>query len=137
MAELLRQMIAQSTEDRHAEVDVEPWLVETLSQVTADGTRICSATRLIEDLGLDSLALAELGEHVAASTGREMTPEELGDLRTVEDLQQAIAQTRKRPRLPSYAKFAEPYTPAFCRARCAGWARRGARRAARTALGHG
>jgi len=91
VAELLGRMIAQSTEDRHGEVDVEPWLVETLSQVTADGTRICSATRLIEDLGLDSLALAELGEHVAARTGREMTPEELGNLRTVEDLQQAIA----------------------------------------------
>ena len=111
VAELLGRMIAQSTEDRHGEVDVESWLVETLSQVTADGIRICSATRLIEDLGLDSLALAELGEHVTARTGREMTPEELGNLRTVEDLQQAIAQSARRPRMPSYAHLAEPYTP--------------------------
>jgi long-chain acyl-CoA synthetase len=111
VAGLLRRMIAQGSEDRHADVDVEPWLVETLSQVTADGAKICSATRLIEDLGLDSLALAELGEHVAARTGREITPEELGNLRTVEDLQQAIAQSSRRPRLPSYAHLAEPYTP--------------------------
>ena len=110
VAELLGRMIAQSTEDRHGDVEVEPWLVETLSQVTADGTRISSATRLIEDLGLDSLALAELGEHVAARTGREMTPEELGNLHTVEDLQQAIAHSARRPRLPSYAHLAEPYT---------------------------
>lgn len=111
VAELLSRMIAQSIEDRHADVDVEPWLVETLSQVTADGTQISSATRLIEDLGLDSLALAELGEHVAARTGRELTPEELANLHTVEDLQQAIAQGSRRPRLPSYAHLAEPYTP--------------------------
>jgi long-chain acyl-CoA synthetase len=111
VAELLGRMIAQSSEERHTEVDVEPWLVETLSQVTADGANISSATRLIEDLGLDSLALAELGEHVAERTGRELSPEELGNLRTVEDLQQAIAQGSKRPRLPSYAHLAEPYTP--------------------------
>ncbi|HZY60689.1 MAG TPA: AMP-binding protein, partial [Candidatus Binataceae bacterium] len=111
VAELLGRMIAQSTEDRHTEVDVEPWLVETLSQVTADVAQISSATRLIEDLGLDSLALAELGEHIAARTGRELTPEELGNLRTVEDLQQAIAQSARRPRMPSYAHLAEPYTP--------------------------
>ncbi len=111
VAELLSRMIAQSTTDRRAEVDVELWLVETLSQVTADGAKISSATRLIEDLGLDSLALAELGEHIAARTGRELTPEELGNLRTVEDLQQAIAQSSRRPRLPSYAHLAEPYTP--------------------------
>jgi long-chain acyl-CoA synthetase len=111
VAELLGRLIAQTTTERRAEVDVEPWLVETLSQVTADGAKISSATRLIEDLGLDSLALAELGEHVAARTGRELTPEELGNLRTVEDLQQAIAQGSRRPRLPSYAHLAEPYTP--------------------------
>ena len=112
VAELLSRMIEQqSGAERRADVDVEPWLVETLAQVTADAAKISSATRLIEDLGLDSLALAELGEHVAARTGRELTPEELGNLRTVEDLQQAIAQSSNRPRLPSYAHLAEPYTP--------------------------
>jgi long-chain acyl-CoA synthetase len=111
VAALLGKMIAQTTGERHADVDVEPWLVETLSQVTADGTQISSATRLIEDLGLDSLALAELGEHVAERTGCELNPEQLGNLRTVEDLQQAIALGSKRPRLPSYAHLAEPYTP--------------------------
>ena len=111
VVELLSRLIAQTTTDRRVEVDVEPWLVETLSQVTAGGAKISCATRLVEDLGLDSLALAELGEHVAARTGRELTPEELGNVRTVEDLQQAIAQSSKRPLLPSYAHLAEPYTP--------------------------
>ncbi len=111
VVQLLSRMIAQGGEERRGEVDVEPWLVETLSQVSADGANISSATRLIEDLGLDSLALAELGEHVAERTGRELSPEELGNLRTVEDLQQAIAQGSSRPRLPSYAHLAEPWTP--------------------------
>ncbi len=48
----------------------------------------------------------------AARTGREITPEELGNLRTVEDLQSGDAQSaRRRPRMPSYAHLAEPYTP--------------------------
>jgi len=111
VADILSRMIAQGSQERSAQVDVEPWLAETLSQVTADGAAITSATRLVEDLGLDSLALAELGEHVAERTGRELSPEELGNLRTVEDLQQAIAQSTRRPRLPSYAHMAEPYTP--------------------------
>ena len=37
----------------------------------------------------------------------------MGDLRTVEDLQRAARPGAERPRLPSYAKFAEPFTPAL------------------------
>ena len=70
------------------------------------------ATRLIEDLGLDSLALAEIGELIGERAGREIAPEEIADLRTVADLQILAAQpgSNGRQRVPSYAKFAEPYT---------------------------
>ncbi len=91
--------------------DIEPWLTDALAQISTDGSAISAATRLIEDLGLDSLALAELGEHLAVHTGRELTAEELGNIKTVGELQQAVSQSQNRPRLPSYARFAEPYTP--------------------------
>ena len=57
--------------------------------------------------------MAELAEHIAAHAERELSPEELGDLRTVDDLQRAVGQGQNRPRLPSYARFAEPFTPAL------------------------
>ncbi len=57
--------------------------------------------------------MAELAEHIAEHAGREIGPEETTDLRTVADLQR-LASTEAsngRYRLPSYAQFAEPYTP--------------------------
>ncbi|MGA7871383.1 MAG: 1-acyl-sn-glycerol-3-phosphate acyltransferase, partial [Candidatus Binatus sp.] len=64
--------------------------------------------------GLDSLALAEIGELIGERASREIAPEEIADLRTVADLQLLAAQPLSvsgRHRMPSYAKFAEPYTP--------------------------
>jgi long-chain acyl-CoA synthetase len=65
---------------------------------------------LIEDLGLDSLALAELGEHIAVKAGRELSAEELANVNTVDDLQRLVGEGQNRPRLPSYARLARPYT---------------------------
>ena len=42
--------------------EIAPWLAHALEQVAGGATEITPATRLIEDLGLDSLALAELAE---------------------------------------------------------------------------
>jgi long-chain acyl-CoA synthetase len=69
-------------------------------------------TRLIEDLGLDSLAMAEIGEIIGEHAGRDISPEEISDLRSVADLQRLASEpgANGRPRLPSYARFAEPYT---------------------------
>ncbi|MFI5353932.1 MAG: 1-acyl-sn-glycerol-3-phosphate acyltransferase, partial [Candidatus Binatales bacterium] len=109
---MLQQMVERK--DRPAAgdgADIEPWLADALAQVCEDGAGVNAATRLIEDLGLDSLALAELGEHLAVHTGRELTAEELSNIKTVGELQQAASQSQNRPRLPSYARFAEPYTP--------------------------
>ncbi|HVA81930.1 MAG TPA: 1-acyl-sn-glycerol-3-phosphate acyltransferase, partial [Candidatus Binataceae bacterium] len=93
--------------------EVEPWLAQALAQVSSEQITITPATRLIEDLGLDSLAMAELGEHIAEHAGHEVGPEEMSELRTVEDLQRvASAGTGTgRVRMPSYARFADPYTP--------------------------
>jgi long-chain acyl-CoA synthetase len=76
--------------------------------------RVTPGTRLIEDLGLDSLALAELAEHIGEHLGRDIGAEELGDLRTVDDLQTLAVNSNgaaARVPMPSYAKFAEPFTP--------------------------
>jgi long-chain acyl-CoA synthetase len=104
---------ARAEEHAVASVEVEKWLAHALAQVSNDGTRITPATRLIEDLGLDSLALAELAEHIGEHVGRDIGAEELGDLRTVDDLQKLAANSNAAARMPmpSYAKFAEPYTP--------------------------
>ena len=69
----------------------------------------------VEDLGLDSLALAEIGEIIGQRAGRDIAPEEVADLRTVADLQRIATQAggSGRIRMPSYAKFAEPYTLAL------------------------
>ena len=127
----LERMLETHAQERAAvSAEVEPWLAQALAQVASGTESITPATRLIEDLGLDSLALAELAEHIAAHAGREFSPAELGDLRTVDDLQRAVGQGQNRPRLPSYARFAEPFTPAFPGRSCA-WAKR--RFAARSA----
>ena len=56
--------------------------------------------------------MAEIGELIGERASREIAPEEIADLRTVADLQLLAAQPggNGRPRMPSYAKFAEPYT---------------------------
>ena len=97
-------------ESATASSEVESWLGQALAQVSSGIESITPATRLIEDLGLDSLAMAELAEHIASHAGRELSPEELSDLRTVDDLQRVVGQGQNRPRLPSYARFAEPFT---------------------------
>jgi len=75
----LRQML-QSTADQPfvaGSAEIEPWLAQALAQVSSDVVNLTPATRLIEDLGLDSLAMAELAEHIAEHAGREIGPEEL------------------------------------------------------------
>jgi len=96
-----------------ANSEVETWLAEALASVTTEPVNITPSTRLIEDLGLDSLALAEIGELIGERASRDIAPEEIGDLRTVADLQILATQPggNGRPRMPSYAKFAEPYIP--------------------------
>ena len=114
VAETLRQMLeTRADEQIAASAEVEDWLAHAIAQVSNETMRITPATRLIEDLGLDSLALAELAEHIGEHFGRELGVEELGDLRTVDDLQKLAANSNALPRvpMPSYAKFAEPFTP--------------------------
>jgi long-chain acyl-CoA synthetase len=111
---ILRQLLeARAEEQVAASAEVEKWLAHAIAQVSNDATRITPATRLIEDLGLDSLALAELAEHIGEHLGRDIATEELGDLRSVDDLQKLAANNHapSRVALPSYAKFAEPFTP--------------------------
>ncbi|HEX3408711.1 MAG TPA: 1-acyl-sn-glycerol-3-phosphate acyltransferase, partial [Candidatus Binataceae bacterium] len=108
---ILRRMV-EGHEDARITVslEIEPWLAEALAQV-ADGSRdISPATRLIEDLGLDSLALAELAEHIAVKAGRDLSAEELANVATVQDLQRMVSAGQNRPKLPSYERFAAPYT---------------------------
>jgi long-chain acyl-CoA synthetase len=110
VAAILERMVGRHmAESSSAGTEVEPWLAHALAQVAGEAGSISPGTRLIEDLGLDSLALAELSEQIAARSGRELSPEELANLRTVEDLQRAISDGRDRPRLPSYGQLARPY----------------------------
>ncbi|MGH7863537.1 MAG: AMP-binding protein, partial [Candidatus Binataceae bacterium] len=113
--------------------DVEGWLAEALAQVASEPIEITPATRLIEDLGLDSLALAELGERIGERAGREIGAEEMANLRTVADLEQVAraANGSVRVKLPSYARFADPYTPQLP-ARLRNLARAALRRTQRT-----
>ncbi|HZZ08398.1 MAG TPA: AMP-binding protein [Candidatus Binataceae bacterium] len=110
---LARRLESHAQESAALSSEVEPWLAQALAQVSSGIENITPATRLIEDLGLDSLAMAELAEHIAAHAERELSPVELADLRTVDDLQRAVGQGQNRPRLPSYARFAEPFTLAL------------------------
>jgi long-chain acyl-CoA synthetase len=111
----LRRMLDVRTGEANVDntnSEVETWLAEALASVTTEPVNITLSTRLIEDLGLDSLALAEIGELIGERASRDIAPEEIGDLRTVADLQLLATQPggNGRPRMPSYAKFAEPYT---------------------------
>jgi long-chain acyl-CoA synthetase len=115
VAATLRRMLDVRVADAETETtasEVETWLAEALASVATEPVSITPATRLVEDLGLDSLALAELGELIGERASREIAPEEIADLRTVADLQMLAAQPNGngRHRMPSYAKFAEPYT---------------------------
>ena len=117
VAATLRRMLEvragdAATEPDSANSEVETWLAEALIAIATEPINITPATRLIEDLGLDSLALAEIGELLGERASREIAPEEFADLRTVADLQLLATQPggNGRPRMPSYAKFAEPYT---------------------------
>jgi long-chain acyl-CoA synthetase len=115
VAATLRRMLEATADSPSisASGEIEPWLAQALAQVTSESANITPATRLIEDLGLDSLAMAELAEHIAEHAGREIGPEETTDLRTVADLQRlaSVESSAVRARMPSYARFAEPYTP--------------------------
>ncbi len=112
VAEIIRAMVDT---DRASEVsvgsEIEPWLADALVQLSTAKINITAGTRLIEDLGLDSLALAELGEHISGWAGRDISPEELSDIRSVDDLQKLVTTGQNRPKLPSYARFAQPFTP--------------------------
>jgi long-chain acyl-CoA synthetase len=123
----------ESAARAHPSADVEPWLAQALSQVAAEHGDITPSTRLIEDLGLDSLALAELVEHISEHAGREIAIEELSELRSVGDLQELASAegTVPRVRLPSYARFAEPFVPQIPEA-VRGLARGALRRAERS-----
>ncbi len=111
---LLRKML-EVRADETAAGEIEEWLADAIKQVSSEPVRITPATRLIEDLGLDSLALAELGEHIGDQVGREIGGEELSNISTVGDLQKLAAEGSGPARIamPSYAKFAEPFTPAL------------------------
>ncbi len=113
VAAMLRRMLeVRASVANTANSEVETWLAEALASVATEAVNISPATRLIEDLGLDSLALAEIGELIGERASREIAPEEIADLRTVADLQLLASQPggNGRVRMPSYAKFAEPYT---------------------------
>ena len=114
VAAILRRMVEGPDEARATvSMEVEPWLAETLAQVANGEREINPATRLIEDLGLDSLALAELAEHIAIKAGRDFSAEELANVATVQDLQRLVSAGLNQPKLPSYARFAAPYTLAL------------------------
>jgi long-chain acyl-CoA synthetase len=106
---LQRMLGSHSAERLTPSSEIEPWLLHALSQMATDVEAIAPGTHLIEDLGLDSLALAELAEQIAIKSGRELSPEQLSNISTVADLQRIIGEGRNRPRLPSYARFARPY----------------------------
>ena len=115
VAAILRRMLDVRSKDTDADAansEVDDWLAEALATAASEPINITPATRLIEDLGLDSLALAEIGELIGQRAGREIAPEEIADLRSVADLQRLSMQSANsgRQRMPSYAKFAEPYT---------------------------
>src|SRR6202011_4560551 len=97
---ILRQMLDARAEDQVAGgAEVDKWLAHAIAQVSNEVTHITPATRLIEDLGLDSLALAELAEHIGEHLGRDIGADELGDLRTVEDLQKLAANSNAPTRV--------------------------------------
>jgi long-chain acyl-CoA synthetase len=110
VATLLQRMVGSHIGELGAGcTEIDPWLSHALAQVAAEIEAISPATRLIEDLGLDSLALAELAEQIAVKSGRELSPEQLSNVSTVADLQRVVSEGRNRPRVPSYAQCARPF----------------------------
>src|SRR4029077_7706472 len=115
VAAILRRMLDVRIKEANSEAansEVETWLAEALALVASEPMNISLATRVSAYLGLDSLALAEIGELIGQRAGRDIAPEEISDLQTVADLQRLATQPNGngRQRMPSYAKFAEPYT---------------------------
>src|SRR5262249_46105603 len=92
---------------------VEPWLAEALTQVSGENIEISPALRLVEDLGLDALAMSELAELIDAQTGRWVSRWQLSNVETVADLQRLAAESESSgpSLLPSYTRFAQPFTP--------------------------
>lgn len=114
VAATLKRMLQQpGGERKQVSAEITSWLAHALQQVATEATEITPATRLIEDLGLDSLALAELAEQIAVKSGRELSGEQLANLSTIGDLQALLAEGVDRPQLPSYAHLAQPYTIAL------------------------
>src|SRR5262249_3937711 len=68
---------------------------------------------LVEDLGLDALAMSELAELIDAQTGRWVSRWQLSNVETVADLQRLAAESESSgpSLLPSYTRFAQPFTP--------------------------
>jgi long-chain acyl-CoA synthetase len=110
VARLERLIHKQPDARARSDGEIVPWLAHALEQVAGEAAEITPSTRLIEDLGLDSLALAELAEQVAVKAGQEMSGAQLANVSTVDDLQKLLSAGQNRPRLPSYARFAKPYT---------------------------
>jgi len=110
---LIERMLDRSKEERSATAseEIAPWLSEALQQFATETTELTPATRLIEDLGLDSLALAELAEQIAVQSELELSADQLSNISTIGDLQKLLDEGQNRPRLPSYAHLARPYTP--------------------------
>ena len=115
VANILRLMLEARGDNKEvaASAEIEQWLAQALAQLSADPVTITPGTRLVEDLGLDSLAMAELGELLGEHASRDIAPEEISDLRTVADLQKLVTEPNAggRTRLPSYARFADPFIP--------------------------
>jgi len=108
----LRAMVADGQADEAAPPtsELEGWLATALEQISGGKVQVSSSSRLIEDLGLDSLALAELVEIIEEHAGTSLTPEQLSGISTAGELQELIARRLSAPPLPSYAALAEPYT---------------------------
>src|SRR5260370_1875648 len=70
----LRRMLdvrASDADANSANSEVETWLAEAPASVTPEPVNITPPTRLIEDLGLESLRLAEIGELVGERARRD------------------------------------------------------------------
>lgn len=61
-----------------------------LEQLDLDEKDIKEDSRIIEDLGADSLDLAELVSAIEQKIGRELKKEELESIRTVKDLENLL-----------------------------------------------
>ena len=111
----LARMLESHAQERAAvSSEVEPWLAQALAQVSS-GDREHHArdpayrrprTRLARD-GRAGRTYRGACRARAEPRGAGQSPQ------SVDDLQRAVGQGQNRPRLPSYARFAEPFTPAL------------------------